>query len=540
MRPKVYPTKPLRILWLDSKSGTGYTSRGHKVNPSMGGRRTVNPSLLDILETAATEGAEMVLLTGGGLKAAKDGGHWATAETAGWEHGNHWIDSNNVTARYRHTVTGTAVTIGLASNWFGSVPVNPEQANKAWGVLSHFITKVEPKLSPMRSAGKTGAFLWGFGVLPTKFDPPALDGWIADLLHQTSGQGHIEHLVAGDYAAKHPDCVPLIDPKQTPTIDSFAVIDGRFMYASVCKELGVGPVHELGQSDAADLWQENPYAKARYRVRFTVPKDWDHIGILGMRDETNRDTWLYPNRPGSRNETWADHRELIVAAKHGWVIEPLEALRFTEKMRPLDTFAERIIRLRSEVDSGYGKGYDPVALDAAMAALRAILLHGIGRFAMRGQDTMKLANSIDAVPSDAMGTLLELPDGQFSYRSRAGLSEDDQTFYHPELAAQVWGWARANVLDANTKSGHRTGALNVDPRTLIGIETDAIYTTSLPRWAAPVEHGGADDGMVGRLRLKGFTTGRMKTPETLEARETLKKRAEKADKSKVWEENANV
>ena len=504
MRPiQKEAVKPLRALFLDPKTGAGFSALGHKVMPAMGGRRTATPSLEDILDTAASWNAQMVFLTGKGLKPAKDGGHWTTTTTREWVHGNHWIgDSGSVTGRYTHVDGQRRVDVSLMSNWFGSVPVNPEQAMKAWSGLNYYIGQVEPKMSLMKSPGRTGAQLWGYGIL-NRFDPPPLDAYMAELLHSTSGQGHIEHLVAGDYAAQHPDCLPLIDPEKTPTIEQLAIIDGRFMYASVCKELGVGPIHELRQSEAADLWQENPYTAARYLVNIQVPHDWNHIGVLGMKDTNTRDTWLYPNRPGARFQTWAGNRELIVAARHGWIIQPIQALKFTEKLRPLDVFADRVMKLRKTVEDRAQAGGDPRIVEAATAALRTILLHGIGRFAMRGRSQMKITDSIDAVPGEAMETLRELDGGQFSYREWEPLSERDKPYYHPELAAQVWSWARANVLDAKTSTGHNTGALNVDPQTLIGIETDAIYTTTLPRWAAPVDKGGADDGAAGRLGTVG-------------------------------------
>lgn len=538
MRPIQDPVKPLRVLFLDSKTGAGFTSTGHKVDPTMGGRRTATPSLEDILDTAASYGAQMVLLTGKGLKPAKDGRSWVTAPTREWVHGNHWIKGENVTGRYT-SVDGTRkIDVGLCSNWFGSVPVNAAQAQKAWAGLNYYIGLVEPRQSLMKTPSKTGSYLWGFAI-QKKFDTPPLDGYMAELLHSTSGQGHIEHLVAGDYAAKHPDCIPLIDPEKTPFIEQYANIDGRSMYASVCNELGTGPIHELRQSEAADLWQNNKYAHARYRVNIQVPRDWNHVGVLGMKDGSNRDTWLYPNRPGARFETWADHRELIVADRNGWIIQPLEALKFTEKMRPLDVFSDWIVRLNKTIEERAGAGGDPMIPKAAKAAMRGILVQGIGRFAMRGRSTMLLTDDLDAVPGEAVASVTELPGGQFSYEVWDGLADRDLPYYHPELAVQVWGWARANVLDSRTASGHKTGALHVDPSTLIAIETDAIHTSSLPRWAAPAAMGGADDGAVGRLRLKGYAKGRIKTPVTLEERHDLRRKAEKTDLTTAWDGAGN-
>lgn len=73
-----------------------------------------------------------------------------------------------------------------------------------------------------------------------------------------------------------------------------------------------------------------------------------------------------------------------------------------------------------------------------------------------------------------------------------------------------------------------SGALRLDPSTLIGIQGDAVFTTSLPVWSLPVDSGGGDDGKTGRLRLQGYTRGSFQTPETLKQRAALKTRAERS------------
>ena len=100
--------------------------------------------------------------------------------------------------------------------------------------------------------------------------------------------------------------------------------------------------------------------------------------------------------------------------------------------------------------------------------------------------------------------------------------------YRPELAAQVWGRARARVLRGPSALGNGTsGALNLDPATLIGIQGDAVYASSLPRWSLPVEYGGGDDGKVGRFRIKGYMRGSYRTPALRDQRMSLRNRAEK-------------
>ncbi|MGG1909837.1 hypothetical protein AB1285_23035 [Microbacterium sp. NRRL B-14842] len=100
------------------------------------------------------------------------------------------------------------------------------------------------------------------------------------------------------------------------------------------------------------------------------------------------------------------------------------------------------------------------------------------------------------------------------------------------------GRARARVLHGpSSLGGYTSGALTVDPSTLIGIQGDAIYTTKLPAWSLPDRFiGGGDDGKTGRLRLQGYLNGSFITPETLRQRDALKARAERAGIAKALEQ----
>lgn len=521
MRPIVHPVKPLRMMWLDFKTGKGVDSDGRSVMPIIRGRRKT-PTLADLLDTAANGNADWIMATGTVPKLEDDKPHYFAVETPGWRHGQHWLD-DEPTGRYQNELTGQKVEISLARSWFGDLPLTPSQTREAWNGVRYFLNRADKQMvTPLKSPGATGAYLWAYG-LNRNFDPEPVEGFIAEQIHATSGQHHIDFLVSGPNVSKHPDVIPLIDPKKTPTIETFAHSDGRFMYASLCKELGVGPARELRRQEAADLLRDNPYAKARYRVKFTVPDTWQHVGILGVQSPEDRESWYYPNRPGATGETWADATEIHLAGKYGWGIDPLEAVQFTEKARPLDTFAERITRVREQVESS--QNVDPILVKAVTAALRNVLLHGIGRFASRGRLTMYTVDRIDDVPLDSRDTMREVGD-KIAYRRRAEMSKQQLSFYHPELAAQVWGFGRARVLESPSALGRATaGALHVDPRTLMAIEGDAIYTTETPAWSLPTAYGGGDDGQAGRIRLQGLITGTMKTPTSKRQRDIYKKRA---------------
>jgi hypothetical protein len=48
-----------------------------------------------------------------------------------------------------------------------------------------------------------------------------------------------------------------------------------------------------------------------------------------------------------------------------------------------------------------------------------------------------------------------------------------------------------------------------------------VYTSGFP-WSLPTAHGGGDDDVAGRLRLKGRITGNYATPASVQVRVRLK------------------
>ena len=168
---------------------------------------------------------------------------------------------------------------------------------------------------------------------------------------------------------------------------------------------------------------------------------------------------------------------------------------------------------------------EAVVKDAARAALRAILLETIGAFASRGRRSTVTVTSAFDVPEQYQHTVRTWGT-RITYQAPTPATDRQRQFYHPELAAQVWGRARARVLDG-TKAAP-SGALHVAPHQLIGINGDAIYTTSVPTWALPTERGGYDDGRAGKLRLKGVLEGPLPIPVTRAARDALMHRADAA------------
>ncbi|MBO1269107.1 hypothetical protein J1902_14230, partial [Arthrobacter sp. PO-11] len=354
MRPKPYHFRSIPTLWVDYVSGRGVFSNGQAVRPKIGERRK-NPNLLDMLDTAAEVGAERIMFTGTVPVNDREVRHWLLVQTPGWNAGwidqagqmvGHWLGTP-VTGRFERVATGQRVEVRTAAEWFGSTPLNPEQARQAWDATAFLVGEAFRGQHLGKTPAATGTNLWAVS-LPAGLDLEQVTDDIAQELHRTSGQHHLEHLVGGLSFAAHEDCVPLVDPVVLPRLETFAYVDGRFMYASLCRELGVGPGVRLNRADTVDLLDRDPYARARVLVRFKVPDTWNHAGILGVRHARAEEGWYYPNRPGAVGETWADTAELHVARKAGWLIDPIESVAFTKTttseggrvvVRPLDTFA---------------------------------------------------------------------------------------------------------------------------------------------------------------------------------------------------------
>lgn len=528
MRPTTFNYRPKRTAWLDYKTGRGVTDDGTTIRPKVGERRKY-PNLADLLDTAHSLGAERIMLTGAVPETTPGKSHWLIVKTPGWTAGGHWLNKP-VTGRFTNEVSGNALEVRTVEEWFGTSDLTPIQARDAWNVTARALADAVPHAVMALTPASTGANAWALS-LPQKMQLEPIAKDLAEELHFTSGQHRIEHLTTGPDRCDCGACLPLFDAEATPTLETFSYVDGRFMYAACCRELGTMPARRLTGLGAVDLMDRDPYARARVKVRFTVPDDWEHVGILGVKHEEVSAGWHYPNRPGSTFETWADASEVKIAQDWGWFVHPLEAVTFT-KARPLDTFADRMVRARERVNARLE--LEPEVRRAVAAALRAMLIQTIGNFASRLKGRTVTVWSAKDVPAEYAHTMQRYGEA-FTYEV-PGSEHNARTlpFYRPELAAQVWGRARARVL-ASPLGGGKTwtgGVLAMAPSTLLGINGDAIYSSVVPNFALPVDPSipddrGGDDGKVGRLRIKGVLHD-VPTPTNMESRNVLRAQAEAA------------
>lgn len=526
MKPAAWNLGKPATLWLDISTGIGVDDNGAPVKPIIGGRRK-NPSLEDLLNTTAQRGATRLMLSGSFPAVSASKPHWLLVPTGEWQGGGHYIrDDRPPTGRFwrpRPDGSTQKVEVRVAREWFGTDAISPSSAREAMelthGVLAGKALPGELGVSP----SATGQNVWAYS-LPKDLDPVQVSPEIAELIHNTSGQHRTEHLVGGRSRCDCGNCVPLIEAGAE--IDGFCYVDGRFMYSALCREIGVGG--RMLTRQEAEQWATDQHARARYRVRFTVPDLWDTLGVLGVyREDIGR--WHWPNRPGATYETWVDAVELFTARSYFWNVEIVEGIGF-EKARPLDNFAARLLKARERAGA---LDADAHLIEAVESALRAILLQTIGAFHSLGRDRTMTVTSTLEVPAEYQASIRQFGD-VITYMIPADVTNRMLAFHHPEYSAQVWARERARILSApiarysDPASGEwtRWGALDVRPDQLIGINGDAIYLTQIPRAALPAEQGGGDDGKVGRLRVKGHIPGPMPAPPTTEARNTLRGKAE--------------
>lgn len=501
---KLVPWNPRRrrTLWLDVDTRAGVDDDGRPVRVSSQGTR--RPSVRQVLDLAAACHVERVMLTGGRPPA-----DWLLARTPGWTPGAHHLDHETPVGRYVHDVAQVTVEVRRAVEWYGAGDYTPAQAREAWVALGDVLARAVPGASLLGSPGATGRECWLRSLPHGQEPPPQVSSEVAELLRATSGQHRIERFAP--------------PPGVTQAADVW-LMDGRLMYAACVRELGAAPVTMLTAEQAGALLTSpgGRYARARYQVRATVPDWWtDAPGILPLAADDVEDGWTYPREPGRTFTTWCDGAELMLALDAGWLLSPLAGMAFTPA-RPLDTWAARLLRAHDAA-----AGLDAPLAGMVRAGVRWMILHSIGAWHSSGRtETTVTASPMRRPPGDGWGAPEVTRDHGAVWRRRAPLTARGALMAHPEWSAQVWGRARARVLDAPTAAGRhqvRAGALNVSTDHTISIYGDAVMTSVRPAWAAPE----LDDGKVGRLRVKGHLHGPVPWPTTGPQRDQLMHDAER-------------
>ncbi|MFJ5221025.1 hypothetical protein ACIP98_41080 [Streptomyces sp. NPDC088354] len=398
--------------------------------------------------------------------------------------------------------------------WFDPEGADPTMVRDAFLRLWEALRTEWSDVVIMGSPTRTGKDLWS-RTIPTKTGAKWADGYpvmsieIRGLLHATAGQGRAE----------------LITPPRVPEqLPQLTELDRTFAYAKHAWSGGVGVPERITPAIFAAMSDKEKanalYRPSHWQVRVTIPKDWNHVGLLPA-PVTGEAGWSYPSEPGRTFTTWAGGAEINLALRNHlspWKIEILDGLRW-EAGAPLREWRDKLVsawkRLRAQAVL-HAAERERLVAHMASRAVRAILLYGLGGFAQRPRVTTGTTAIGDErlVPA---GAQIVAVDAQTITWERTVFSDDP--YAHPEWAAGVWSGARAALLSTKVHKEDQTqegasketvevGALHLPPGSIVAFRTDAIYTTAdVTGWPYHEQPG---DYLV-----KGYQPGPLAAPTTL-------------------------
>lgn len=415
--------------------------------------------------------------------------------------GHYLADTSRPVLRYVHD-DGHQVEVLRVAAWIGEGDYTRTQASDALALLLEQLRTewADPSIELRTSPATTGRDLFQRSI-PFGVSYPTVDPEVGQLLRSTSGQGRWQHFGP---------------PTAGATVPRVVGYDMRFGYAGLVGAVGVGPAeHHDG-----DRFTGREYEPGWYRVRFTAPDDWRHIGLLGVRTD---DGWRYPTR--GAHETWAHGAELHLATRHGWSFEVVESICW-ERGRPLETWRDKLVAVRDRLAGLVRAGeVDVATATLAAGAARMLVLHTIGAFhGSAHRVTHQVAaggpfgtDAPDAWPHDDV-VQPELRDGWWIYQRDAGAGWSEMV--HPEWSVSVFAKCRVRLLDFAPKGRTPTGALHLDPGRLIALRQDALYATTDPGWNTD------GDVPVGHLRRVTDLAGPLPWPATARELDQLRKEPE--------------
>lgn len=414
-------------------------------------------------------------------------GQWAAVTLPGWREaaGGHYLDTETSMTAWRFDGPGRRhVEIRYAEQWVKGDGFKLTPASLAAGmrladagIRQEFIKdrrgrRVDadwlPRLRDTPSV--TGRELLR-RTLPQGREYAPLPADVIDLLHRTSRQGRFALL-------KEPG-------SELPALFGY---DMRFAYA-----LGVQGVRGAGLAS----WDKGGpefagYAPGRYLCEWEVPYGWDQLGLLQSEDET------WPSTPGEHGRGWVDGRELRLALDYGWDVKIRERVLFAVDdvdSRPLAQWAKKLIDVREKWIPA--QSYQTAeTIKIARAIIRTVVLLTIGSLQGKPYKTTRRADTSKGETVPRGVNARREAGGLFVWNELTPRPADKLDMVRPEWASQVWAVQRVKLLDTGGHANQpNTGALHIDPDALVGLRSDAIYSTADPGWE--------DTGAVGAFRVKG-------------------------------------
>ncbi|MEV8536184.1 Mucin-19 [Streptomyces sp. NPDC051211] len=404
------------------------------------------------------------------------------------------------------------IEIRSVGEWFDPEGADPATVRAAFVELWKALRPHFEDVVLMGSPSQTGRDLWS-RTIPMKAGAKWAEGFpvmsqeIRGLLHATAGQGRTE----------------LITPPRVPErVPGWYEVDRTFAYAKHTWASGVGVPQRITAARFAAMTEKEQtnalFAPSHWQVRVTIPKDWNHVGLLPAPAPGER-SWHYPYEGGRTFTTWAGGAEVNLALRNPiapWRIEILDGLLWEsgDPLKSWSTKLQKAWRSLRAIAEHHGDEQQKKACALASRAVRSILLYGIGTFAQRPRITT------GSLELGASGEVPELPEGarltgitdtHVTWERNQGFGRDQ--YAHPEWAAGVWSAARAALLSVSTSSKDpetgkplKAGALHLPPGSILAFRTDAIYTSAPVDWP----YGGEP----GDYLLKGRMAWEQTTPRT--------------------------
>lgn len=493
--PPNKPTKKSKskeATYVDLSRGEGITLSGTSFN------FPANCSLPELVQSLPVRQARVFLcgqLPENYEEWLLDAAMWEEYTTDTSKGQGHYLDPEKPTGhvgRYKHRSTDDSLEIRTMDAWLGETEYTVEQAREAVLLLNQYLQSAfTPDTTTYATPSQTFQQIW---TRQNRLDGKKYDllpQEVRDIIHSTSGQGRVE----------------LCTQEHIKKLKKLHYYDGVFMYAA----LTWGMPTELESHDHKNIYAG--YKPARYRIRYTVPNNWQHIGLfMTPRDQEN---WMYPGdtSQGQTFEAWVDGSELDVLREHyesveagmqAWNIEILERIVFKSEKdsaikKPLDSLTKKLVSMREQVEKD-------ARLDTARqdiyklvrGMVRNIVLHGIGAFHRDKRPITIILKDNDMAPENVID-IKPLEDGRIVYTVSGKIDEYSEQFDHPEWSALVWARCRARM----TKH-----ALSLPRESVIAVRTDAIATTKeVPEWKASEK--------VGTLREKWSIKKQLKAPRSL-------------------------
>lgn len=287
----------------------------------------------------------------------------------------------------------------------------------------------------------------------------------------------IEHIVIGNFSQQRREYFT-----HDYVIDDLYCYDGRLEYAACCRDIPIGaPIHDNEDKHV-------PYVPALYRALFTIPSNWQHIGLLPVKANLKGVASIYPNEPKQEHETWCSTYEMQTALKYGWDVSIKERVLWLEGKEkgfkgkdPLKHWVNDLVELR---EVAIPQRYEEPIRSLLKGAIRHLIIDTIG--ALHSSERTIDVYSDDITDMYELGYIPDFDGVQYHAKIKKEMNAYQRSMYHPHWSLDIWSKAKDKI----TKC-----ALSVPYEQLLLIRADAIWTQGKQQHLK-------DDGKVGTFREK--------------------------------------